>query len=125
MHFLGLQARCRRSCFFYLNTKTIFVFRHVSLIFTYHEHILPYLNPNQPFQWTYHSNHHTIPDIEPEPPKIDEPDQHKANLDKERRLGSSLFSLAIHNLITKVFKYFRVYKKDLSSFNITFFHLYF
>jgi len=37
--------------------------RHV----TYHEHILPYSNQNQPFQWKYHSNHHVTSVIKPEP----------------------------------------------------------
>jgi hypothetical protein len=39
------------------------VSRHV----TYHEHILPYTNHNQPFQWQYYSNNPISSAIEPEP----------------------------------------------------------
>jgi len=51
--FLGYKQGVKGAILFYLNTKTIFVSRHV----TYHEHILPYSNHSQPFQWQYHSNH--------------------------------------------------------------------
>jgi len=53
----------KEAILFDLNTRNIFVSRHV----TYHEHILPYSNPNQPFQWKYHSNQPIAPVIEPEP----------------------------------------------------------
>lgn len=36
-----------------LNTKTIFISRHV----TYHEHVLPYHNFNPSFTCNYHSTH--------------------------------------------------------------------
>lgn len=59
--FLGYKQGVKGAILFDLNTKIIFVSRHV----TYHEHILPYSNSNQPFQWQYHSNQPISSAIEP------------------------------------------------------------
>jgi len=60
-----------------LNTKSIFVSRHVP----YHEHIFPYHNPNPSFRWTYHSNHPIISDVDLEShshtPDQNQPNQHQ------------------------------------------------
>ena len=64
--FLGYKQGTKGSVLLDLNTKSIFISRHV----TYHEHVFPYHNPNPPFSWTYHSNHPTPPDIDTSFPSI-------------------------------------------------------
>ena len=52
--------------------------RHV----TYHEHIFPYSNQNQPFQWQYHSNQPIASTIEPEPVNNLNTNQHESTINK-------------------------------------------
>ena len=56
--FLGYKQSVKGAILLDLNTKNIFISRNV----TYHEHILPYSNSSQSFQWQYHSNH-PIPSV--------------------------------------------------------------
>ncbi|MCI17949.1 retrovirus-related pol polyprotein from transposon TNT 1-94, partial [Trifolium medium] len=66
--YLGHKQGVKGAVLLDLNTKSIFVSRHV----TYHEHILPYQNHNPPFQWSYHSIHPTPNTDTPPTPIIDD-----------------------------------------------------
>lgn len=78
---MGYKQSVKGAIILDLNTKTIFISRNV----TYHEYILPYWNPNQPFHWTYHSNHLIVSDVETEPYATNEyeHDHHIEILDQE------------------------------------------
>jgi len=91
MHFLVLQENCQRCYTLDLNTKTIFIFRHV----THQEHILPYCIPNQPFHWTYHSNHPIAKDVDTEPDATNAYNNRIENLNK--KMNSIIFDNHEHN----------------------------